>query len=240
MPAKPIPISGDQFALESYQNYYSKTEQTKSLEQLIAPYLLPGSKVLDACCGGGEATYFLSQLQPQATFLGIDYHEVALEQARRQIPPSVNVKFETVDVNLLERVYGDKAFDLVVCMKTISWLPSYEEAMKNIIAVARKHVFLSSLFYDGWIDFEIKVKEHAKRWADFSWYNIYSFPRFVEFCEQNGAKRVIDHGFAIGIDLPKPNNPDLMGTYTVRQPNGERLQISGALLMPWKIVQFDM
>src|SRR5215472_10471299 len=192
MSVKPIPVSRDQFAVESYQNYYGKTEQTKFLEQLITPYLVPGSKVLDACCGGGEATYFLSQLQPQATFLGIDCHEVALEQARRHVW-SDRVKLEIADVNQLEHTYGDKAFDLVVCMKTISWLPSYEEVMKNIVRVARAHVFVSSLFYDGWIDFEIKVKEHTKPWADFSWYNIYSFPRFVEFCEQNGAKRVIGH-----------------------------------------------
>jgi len=239
MPVKPVALTKDQFAVESYEKYYTKTEQTKSLERLITPYLLPGSKVLDACCGGGEATYFLSQLQPQATFLGIDCHEAALEQARRHVL-SDRAKFESADLNQLERIYGDKTFDLVVCMKTLSWLPSYEEAIKNIVRVARKHVFVSSLFYDGWIDFEIKVKEHIKPWADFSWYNIYSFPKFVEFCEQNGAKRVIDHGFSIEIDLPKPENPDLMGTYTVRQSNGDRLQVSGALMMPWKIVQIDI
>jgi ubiquinone/menaquinone biosynthesis C-methylase UbiE len=240
MRVRSISISKDQFALESYQNYYKKTEQTKSLERLITPYLRPGTNVLDACCGGGEATYFLSQLQPQATFLAIDNYQAVIEEAQRQCPSSDNVKFQIVDVNQLTSIYGEKAFDLVVCMKTISWLPSYEEAMKNILSVARKHVFLSSLFYDGWIDFEIKVKEHAKPWADFSWYNIYSFPRFVEFCNQNRAKRVIDHGFIIGIDLPKPDNPDLMGTYTIRQLHGDRLQVSGALLMPWKIVQIDM
>src|SRR5438128_5912811 len=110
MPVKPIPVSRDQFTVESYQNYYGKTEQTKSLERLITPYLLPGSKVLDACCGGGEATYFLSQLRPQATFLGIDCHEAALEQARRHVL-SDRAKFESADLNQLERIYGDKTFD---------------------------------------------------------------------------------------------------------------------------------
>src|SRR4030095_6069179 len=198
MPVKPVSVSRDQFAVDSYQSYYTKKEQPKSLEKLIAPYLLPGSKVLDACCGGGEATYFLSQLQQRATFLGIDCHEAALEQARRQIP-STHVRFERGDVNQLEHVYGGQVFDLVICMKTLSWLASYEDAMKNIISVTQRHAFVSSLFYDGWIDFEIKVKEHVKPWADFSWYNIYSFPRFIEFCERHGAKRVIDHGFAIQI-----------------------------------------
>jgi len=31
-----------------------------------------------------------------------------------------------------------------------------------------------------------------------------------------------------------------MGTYTVQLQSGERLQISGALLMPWKIVRIDL
>lgn len=240
MPVNAIELSREQFALNSYESYYKKTEQTKFLEKLVTPYLSPGTEVLDACCGGGEATYFLSKLQPQAMFLAIDMDQPVLDWAQKQLASSPQVKFGIADVTRLKTTYGEKAFDLVVCMKTVSWLASYEEAMKNILAVAREHVFLSSLFYDGWIDFEIKVKEHIKPWADFSWYNIYSFPRFVEFCEQHGGKRVIDHGFSIEIDLSKPENPDLMGTYTVRQSSGDRIQISGALLMPWKIVQIDM
>ena len=240
MPVNSILLSKEQFVLKSFQSYYNKTEQTKFLEQLIKPHLSPGTNVLDACCGGGESAYFLSKLQPQATFLGVDVDQTALELAQKQISPSAAVKFEIADVNQLKRIYGPKSFDLVLCMKTLSWLPAFEETLTNLLAVTRRHVFLSSLFYDGWIDFEIKVKEHAKIWSDFSWYNIYSFPRFVEFCGQKGAKRVIGHDFKIGIDLPKPDNPDLMGTYTIRQYDGDRLQISGALLMPWKIVQIDV
>ncbi len=106
----------------------------------------------------------------------------------------------------------------------------------------KKHIFISSLFYDGDIDFEIKVREFQKdagKTGFHSFYNVYSFPRFKEFALKLGAKNVEAHDFKIGIDIPKPPI-DKMGTYTQKLTNGKRLQISGAVVMSWKIIRIDL
>ncbi len=50
---------------------------------------------------------------------------------------------------------------------------------------------------------------------------------------------VKSYNFEIDIDIPKPPI-DHMGTYTMTVDNGKRIQISGPILMLWKIVQIDL
>ena len=47
------------------------------------------------------------------------------------------------------------------------------------------------------------------------------------------------YDFDIGVDIEKPP-VDFMGTYTEKLENGKRIQISGAVLMSWKIIRIDI
>jgi SAM-dependent methyltransferase len=220
----------------------TKPEQVKFFEELIGPHL-DGSSVLDACCGIGDLIYFLAQLNANAVFTGVDKAEFLIDEARAHFPDNPRVSFQPGDIYALSEQFGQKSFDLSVCKQTLSWLPGYEEPVAQLMTVARRAVFISSLFYDGRIDFETRVREYttdAGRDGYNAFYNVYSFPIFREFCLSRGAKDVVGFDFNIGIDLPQPADPDRMGTYTVQLQSGERLQISGALLMPWKIVRIDL
>jgi len=231
-------------ALQSMRAYLrNKPEQVKFFEELIELCLENDSMVLDACCGLGDLLYFLAQLNPNARFLGVDKAEFLIDEARTHFADNPNVTFEAGDIYALADQFGKKSFDLSVCKQTLSWLPSYEKPVEELMSVTRRAIFISSLFYDGRIDFETRVREYttdAGRDGYNAFYNVYSFPVFREFCLQRGAKDVVGFNFNIDIDLPRPANPDRMGTYTVRLQSGERLQISGALLMPWKIVRIDL
>lgn len=233
-----------EFALQSMRGYLrNKPEQVKFFEELIAPYLKDDVSVLDACCGIGDLLHFLAQLNPNVRFTGVDKAPFLIDEARTHFADNPNVNFETGDIYALSEQFGKKSFDLSVCKQTLSWLASYEKPVEELMAVTRRAVFISSLFYDGRIDFETRVREHttdAGRDGYNAFYNVYSFPIFREFCLGIGAKDVVGFDFNIGIDLPRPANPDRMGTYTVQLQSGERLQISGALLMPWKIVRIDL
>ena len=232
------------YALQSMRGYLrNKPEQVKFFEELVGPYLKDDVSVLDACCGIGDLLYFLAQLNPNARFTGVDKAEFLIDEARTHFADDPNVTFEPGDIYALSDQFGANSFDLSVCKQTLSWLPSYEKPVEELMAVTRRAVFISSLFYDGRIDFETRVREHtteAGRDGYNAFYNVYSFPIFREFCLERGAKNVVGFDFNIGIDLPRPANPDRMGTYTVQLVSGERLQISGALLMPWKIVRIDL
>jgi len=114
--------------------------------------------------------------------------------------------------------------------------------LKDLISMTKNHIFLSSLFYDGDIDFEIKVREYKKSEAEKkfnAYYNVYSLPQFKKFVYSLGVKDIKIYDFNIGIDLEKPLD-DMMGTYTEKLESGKRIQISGAVVMSWKIIRIDI
>jgi len=234
-----------EYAIKSMRAYVAnKPEQVKFFEELMTPYIVDRNplSILDACCGIGDLSYFLSKLNPNAHFTGVDKAEFLINEATANFS-SQNVKFLQGDIYALSEQFGQKSFDVSVCKQTLSWLPRYEEPVAELMAATRRAVFVSSLFYDGRIDFETKVREYTTdsgKEGFNGYYNVYSFPVFKEFCLSRGASDVKGFDFNIGIDLPRPTEIDRMGTYTERLASGRRLQISGALLMPWKIIRIDL
>jgi ubiquinone/menaquinone biosynthesis C-methylase UbiE len=231
------------FYINSMKKYVeTKQGLDQKLEELIIPIIQNNDlKILDACCGIGHLDYFFSSLSPGSTFFGIDQTSFLIDEAKKLCSDKKNVSFEVDDLYNMPEKYP-KSFDVSINWKTISWLPYYDECIKSLFSVTKKHIFLSSLFYDGDIDFEIKVREYKKEKAKTGFnqfYNVYSYPRFEKFLYDLGAKSVKSYNFEIDIDIPKPPI-DHMGTYTMTVDNGKRIQISGPILMLWKIVQIDL
>jgi len=147
--------------ISAMRRYFDKKqEMDKKLESFITPILKVGNlKILDACCGIGHLSYFLSEINNSNTFLGIDQTAYLIEEAQKLNSNKSNISFEVNDIYNLEQKY-DKFFDLSIIWKTLSWLPYYEDAVKILFNITKKHIFLSSLFYDDDIDFEIKVRDY--------------------------------------------------------------------------------
>ena len=218
-----------------------KQELDKQLEKLISIHIKNKSlKILDACCGIGYLSNMLSKISPKSQVLGIDQTPFLIEYAKKNIE-NKKISFEIEDIYKLSKKYR-KYFDVTINWKTISWLPYYEEIIEELFKVTKKKIFLSSLFYEGDIDFEIKVREFKKESGKEKfnlYYNVYSLPRFQRFLSKLGAKNVEVHDFDIDLDLVKPPI-DQMGTYTQRLDDGKRLQISETVIMNWKIIQIDL
>ncbi|AIE76029.1 MULTISPECIES: class I SAM-dependent methyltransferase [unclassified Synechocystis] len=66
----------------------------------------PGQKVLDLCCGGGQATAHL--VQTGATVVGLDASPKALAKAKTNVPQATYVQGLAEDLP-----FGDQEFDLV-------------------------------------------------------------------------------------------------------------------------------
>jgi len=232
-----------EFVISSMKKYVSeKQELDKSLELIISPLIKGKSlRILDACCGIGHIAYFLSEISPSSHFLGVDQTPYLIEEAKKLCFEKKNISFEIGDIYDLPKKF-DKSFDITINWKTISWLPYYDEFMKSLFKITKKHIFLSSLFYDGDIDFEIKVREFKKEGGkdDFnSYYNVYSFPKFERFVKSLNCKKIHYLDFDLPFDIPRVD-PDFMGTYTLKLHDGRRIQISGAVIMSWKIVNIEL
>jgi SAM-dependent methyltransferase len=146
-----------------------------------------------------------------------------------------NLSFEVEDCFDLRARSG---VDGVVSLQTLSWLPNYEEPLRQIFEkLSPDWVAASSLFYDGDISCRIEVDEHVA--GNRFFYNVYAIPAVARFAEKFGYQLTDARPFVIDIDLPRPSDRDAMATYTVRtaDPDApERLQVSGPLLMNWHFV----
>jgi len=232
-----------EFDLANTKKYAEKKwEIDKAFEAFIGPFIKNKKlSVLDACCGVGQMAYYLSKLSPESTFLGIDHGPFYIDEAKKLYGKEKNLSFETADIYKFLETH-EKAFDVSVSHKTITWQPGYTEMLKRLVSATSKHIFISSLFYDEDIDFEINIREHKKEGAKDGFnsrYNVYSFPRFKDFVMSLGAKNIESQNFEIGIDVPRPPVGQV-GTYTVKTEDGHRLQISGAILMLWKFIRIDL
>ena len=237
-------LQDKKFNIDSMRAYIrQKPELDKMLEHIIHKYINKRGvpKILDACCGIGHLSIHMHEKFPNAKFLGIDETSYLIKEAQKLSMDAENVQFKVADIYSLPKKYK-KEFDISICWKTLTWFPCYEDALRALFAVTKKHIFISSLFYEGDIDFHIEVREHTKeRGAKgvSSHHNIYSLPRFKRFVQSLGAKRMRIADFDIGIDLPR-KDLNRMGTYTLSLKNGKRMQMSGALPMPWKIITIDL
>jgi ubiquinone/menaquinone biosynthesis C-methylase UbiE len=219
-----------------------KREIDKKFETIILPFIKSKKyNILDACCGIGYISYFLSKINPESKFLGIDQTPYLIDEAKKLCKNESNISFELNDIYNISKKY-QKQFDVSINWRTLSWLPYYDQILENLFAVTKKHIFVSSLFYDGDIDFitqvrEFKTETGEKKFNDYN--NVYSLPHFKEFLYKLGAKNIEVYDFDIEIDIPKPPLDQLI-SYTEKLENGKRLQISGAMLLPWKIIRIDV
>lgn len=198
--------------------------------------------VLDLGAGTGAPTAFLAEQFSDVNFTACDYSHDLVDIGRtlsRERNLS-NLSFAQGDWFNLEETEG---YDGVISLQTLSWLPEYQRPLQEIMTkIKPRWIGLTSLFYEGDISCTIEINEHKNDRKTF--YNVYSIPDVERFLSNNGYGISRFERFHIDIDIDKPANPDYMGTYTRRvfdsqDAEGERLQISGPLLMNWYMLLIE-
>jgi len=173
------------FNILKMKNYIdTKYEIDKELEKIILPLIKNNKlKILDACCGIGHITKILNKISNKSEILGIDQSKYLIDSANELLGNNNKISFETGDIYEIKEKYKKK-FDISISWKTISWLPYYDQMLKDLIHMTKKYIFLSSLFYEGDIDFEIKIREFKKESGKKkfnAYYNVYSLPQLRNF-----------------------------------------------------------
>lgn len=213
-------------------------QSTKAFYDFFKRELANSKKVVDLGAGAGAATFFLASKFPSTKFVGVDQSSDLIIKAKETSKnfKLKNLDFDTGDWFDLGNKWG--GVDGVISIQTLSWLPEIQTPMKQIFEMIKPNwIGLSSLFYEGDISARIEVFEHCKPRKTF--YNVYSLKKLNRLANDYGYEVVTSDRFEIDIDVPKPKNKDIMGTFT-EIVNGsldyKRLQISGPLLLNWYFV----
>ena len=189
--------------------------------------------------GGAEAVYFCNKFR-ELRILGIDYVPNAFEYFNSNINDALKgrIRLESGDwYNLDSKLKG--CFDGVISLETLSWLEEWKKPIDCVIDINPKWMAFSSLFYDGRINYTIRIEDYEESQSeegyDVSFYNIYSIPIIRDYLAQCGYTVFHYKRFDIDIDLPKPLHKGTE-TYTLKSETGDRLMISAAMLMPWYFI----
>jgi ubiquinone/menaquinone biosynthesis C-methylase UbiE len=195
----------------------------------------PGNKVLDICGGYGRLIHFMDEMDPRQEYYCLDYSPTLIAKARETFATRPNIHCEVADLYALSPAY-DKAFDVTVNYKTLYCLPYYEQAVAQFIKATRRRIYITSPFFDGDIDFICKIFPHASAEPEkYAYSNAYSIPKFVKYCQSLGAKKVEFEDMRIDVDLEPPPHKNILKTHTVQTVDQGRLEITGLLVLDWKL-----
>lgn len=231
----------DYFDRQFVTPYRSTVKFCEWLEDIGTLEKKSAMNILDIGTGKGSNIYYMNQQFPFCNFLGLDINDELVMQGNAFMKEQniANCKLEYADLYSADLQKYKDVYNGIVSYQTLSWLPEYETALKNMIALNPDWIALTSLFYDGLIDCKIEIKEFQNPEDDqnlkASFYNIYSLPRIEKYFHNHGYKIFKFSPFEIDIDLPKPEHNN-MQTYTQKMTDGSRLQISGPVLMNWHFI----
>lgn len=226
----PDPATTDYHRRQFHEPYRSTVAFAKFIENKANS----SRKVVDAGCGAGAPTWYLANRFPHCRFFGLDVSEQLIWDASGIDGKPANLSFEADSLTNL-RVRLD--INGVTLIQVLSWLPGYELALHQIATRLRPQwIAFSTLMYEHNIDCKVVVTEHERPRQ--SYYNVYGLPRMKSFMQADKYELTRFEEFKIDRDLPKPPDPNIMGTYTLNV--GEtRLQCSGPLKLPWHFVMFE-
>lgn len=212
----------------------------KQMDYLFAwlkdDFKVKGQKILDICCGYGRLIHFLNEFDSEQAYYGIDYEEDLIKKGKRQFKSFPNIKFEHSDAYNLSKNYPNKAFDITINYKTLYCMPYYEAFILELLKVTKNKIFITSPFYDGDIDFITKIYTNQSK-DNFIYLNTYSLPKFKKFCKNYGVKAVNTIDMKLDFDLPPLKDKNKLQTFTVNMAEGSRLEVTGNIILSWKLVE---
>ena len=95
-------------------------------------------RVLEVGCGEGIVLAQLAARLPGTRFDGLELDERSLEEARARCPGARFVRGDACELP-----FGDRSFDLVVCLEVLEHLPEPSQALRELRRVARTGCLLS-------------------------------------------------------------------------------------------------
>jgi trans-aconitate methyltransferase len=197
-----------------------------------------GNIICDLGCGAGSNSYYIWNKYKDLTLYGIDISPLLINLAKEQSQKKEAsvIKYEVGDLYDFPPKYVNQ-FDGILLFQVLSWLPEYENAIQKIVKLNPKWIAFSCLMNDSLVECEINIKDYSRNKTgnyQEKYYNVYSAERVKNLFNSLGYNTFKHKKMEMDMDIPEDKTNKGMGTYTKNLENGERIQISGGILLNWK------
>lgn len=164
-------------------------EASKEAFEILKKKKLNNLNTLDLACGNGANLFYLKKKYNNKKYcLGLDFNKnLILAGQNYNNCKSLELKYGNI-LNLKKNLKNK--FQLITSFQTLSWLNDYKKASLEMIKLNSNYIFISSLFWEGLIDFNIKLNvlkdgNYDRKKLYSKYYNIYSLNNFLNFYKKN-------------------------------------------------------
>jgi len=216
---------------------------TLEIEKFFIEHVTPSIKgyklkIFEPCCGIGYLASHLHEISPESEFYCIDQTQEFIDIANTTYSDN-GLIYECRDIYDMK---DGKPYDISYNFASLMIIPYYDEMIKKMIELTKDQMFVFSLFYEGDIDFQVRVREWKTNAGQKDWnsyMNVYSKPQFERYVKELGATDV--HWSNFNIDIPiNRKSIDRMGSYTYTLMNGDRVEMSGIVKKNWKLARVSL
>tara|TARA_B100000579_G_C22834954_1_gene858168 strand:- start:2122 stop:2877 length:756 start_codon:yes stop_codon:yes gene_type:complete len=241
------------------ENYYNNRKDLSDFEKQISiPYestkqffdfinkkvKLDNTKnLIDACCGCGPASFYVIKHFEIKQIYAFDITKNLLDIGKRVYSDLYRgdsgdrIIFKREDIFKLSNKALNFEADGIICLQSLLMLNDWKSVLTSIAKTKTKWLAFSSLFYDGNIEAYMSIKSYNERnqiESEFP-YNIYSKQIFSKYLKGLGYKDIHWNDFNIGMELIQ-KDINKVGTYTKKLVDGNYLQFSGPVHLPWSFL----
>ena len=128
------------------RNYYWKSFNK------ISEYIKEEDRVLDIGCGNGRLGEYLYNKFTRLEYVGIDFSEILLNDAKSKLEPFTN--FELIQVDITDENWVRKLpvtkFDIITLLATLHHIPSFQLRTNVLKSIARLLKKTSYLIISNW------------------------------------------------------------------------------------------
>lgn len=165
---------------------------------------VPGSKILDVCCGSGKFSIELAKaVSPGGSVTGLDFSENMLAEAEKNIQKAEAIRIELIQGDAMKLPFPDEIFDGA----TVGWglrnLPDIRQGIKEMARVVKPGSMVVSLDMAKpempvfkniyWLYFKTVIPLLGKIWAGKKNEYSYLYESASEFESQGELAKIFSH-----------------------------------------------
>lgn len=217
-----------------YQKKYSVNmrESDKRLIEIVRRLVGDAPKTLvDIGCSTGNLLLHMRRLLPRLRLVGGELAAQALALCRAN-PDLAGIRLEEMNLARLDR---RAEFDIAVVNAVLYLFDrrEFEAAVSEVAKALRPGGALVAFdWFHPW-EQELEIKESSETHPNGLMIHLRPYSQVREILTRSGFAEVSFEPFEIPIDLPRPDRPGDMLSYTTRTAAGGRIILRGSLAQPW-------